>query len=72
MQFDLGIIRTVVNSDITEDMHTKHEFREANINFTVLTHHIPDPNKKLVPFDPEAFETPDTNGQIPQIPASGE
>lgn len=54
MDFDLGVIRTVVNPDITTDHHTKHEFREAGINFTVLTHHIPGPDK-LQPFDPETF-----------------
>lgn len=53
MQFDLGVIRTVVNPDITEDKHTKHEFHEAGIKFTVLTHHLP--GKHLVEFDPEAF-----------------
>lgn len=57
MKYDIGIIRTIINPKITSDEHTKHEFREAGVNFTVLTHHKPDPNNKLVPFDPEAFES---------------
>lgn len=63
MKYDIGVFRTVVSPDITEDIHTKHEFTEAGVNFTVFKHQIPataenDPRlKHLVPFNPEDFDT---------------